>query len=270
MKRRRQGTLGKRCASWLDFSKSIDVRESIDLRVTTFETNMGSRSTRRKRELLAKAAMQAVTLEAAAIQPDQDDSESARTANPGAGGRMDRLDNGLTPIKDARLLAKSFSWKREQRYPTRVPTATIPNTALAEGRDLTALEVSIVSAAELAKSGKTERGREVGIRAILLAERWNQLDDHAKLKRPTSGGDSVPAGGAPIPPGGQTLNATFNFADSDDRRSRLIGLRDRLRTDRVLIVPSGSGQGSDPGRTDSAGESAGTNGHGNNGTADAS
>jgi hypothetical protein len=210
--------------------------------------------------------MQAVKSEAVTETSDQDDSEPGRTANSGAGGRAERLENGLTPIKDARLTLKSFSWRREARYPTRIPATEIVKAAQAEGRGLTPLETSIVNAAALAGSDKvSERTRTTGIKLILAAERANQLDDHTKAKRPT-GSAADASGSSAIPPGsimiqqniGTAPNAAINGGSPDVGRSRFLELRDRFRNSGILPVDSDNGSGSDPGRTDPPIESART------------
>lgn len=231
---------------------------------------MGSRDRRKARARLAAEAEQAMT--AGSVEPEagaetvaQSDSASVQGIAPGGGGQSERLDNGLTPIKDARLALKAFSWRREQRVPTRIPATEIIKAAAAEGRGLTPLETSIVNATALAgSSSATERGRLAGIKLILAAERANQLDDHAKAKRPTGAADAGASGNSAVPPGtnvtiqniGAQNVAVVDGGTPDAGRSRFLDLRDRLRNRGIVDQSSGSGQGSDPGRIDQAVESA--------------
>jgi len=210
-------------------------------------------------------------------------SEQFHPGTPGAGAEaktvQQRGDGSGLPggegVVVRSLTPRSFSWRRQSRFPTRLSPGEIRALAQQECRELTHLEKAVLALGEAVEGyggEKTPENHRDAVRnlklrvdaakaLVALEGVSNQLDDHVKAKRPTGTVDPGTSGNSAIPPGqaiGNQVNVLINNGSTDERRLRFLGIRDRLRTDGIPSGPSGSGQGSDSGRIDQAEQSART------------
>lgn len=200
---------------------------------------MGSRNRRLARERRARRELKAG---AGSRRPVGNEAglpeRSLNEPDPsGYGEGPTRAASGLTTIQDAKLVRRSFNWRREARYPTRVPVQEILNQAAAENRGLTAIEETIVTAVELmeGKFGQISpvsnrdqirncQLRAHGIRLTMLAERANQCDDHTRAKL------RVPVANATVNVGVVVTKKEPALIDltPDERRARLRAIAERI------------------------------------------
>lgn len=237
---------------------------------------MATRAQRRKRAK-AERRKKAEQANLATNRPNQpgDQQQSIHSGTPEVGGQRPVSDAdvqspskvGEGPTTAGPKRERSFSWRRQARFPTRQTPAELRELARLEGRDLLPVEKAVIAAVELLDGhkaeGESDRGnyrdfvrnnvaRLDAAKLILNLEVANQDDDHAKLKRPGAGGPAIPVGGVVNAPGAQiTMNgqqtnigAQQNVAvsgiagagrsdDSDARRNRLSAISERLGLGRL-------------------------------------
>lgn len=208
---------------------------------------MGSRNRRLARERRARRELKAgagsrrpVGNEAGLPERSLNESQPA-----GYGESPTRASSGLTTIQDAKLVRRSFNWRREQRFPTRTPVKEIIERAAAENRALTPVDQSVITAVALQDGivgidplncRDAVRGLQcmaMGVRLILEMERFNADDDHAKANRGIPAGQTSAVVGVNVTtsPAGDTQTA-IAILEPAERNRRLEAIADRLRNRR--------------------------------------
>jgi len=189
---------------------------------------MGSRNRRLARERRARSELKAgagsrrpVENEAGLPERSQNVSQPA-----GYGEGSIRAPSGLTTIQEAKLVRRSFNWRREQRFPTRTPVREIIERAAAEGRSLSPIDQSVVTAVALqdgvqghAPANHRDASRSlqikaIGVKLVMEMERMNAADDHVKAKR------GLPAGQASAVVGVNVTNSVTQGGRAECRSSR--------------------------------------------------